>query len=197
MEEKRIVAVFDFDGTLTTKDTFVEFIKHSCGTMKFILGFLLYSPLLVLMKLKLYPNDKCKQKVFSFFFKGMSLVDFQHHCESFSLEIENFKKSSVFSIFQRHISDGADVYIVSASIEDWIIPFSNKYGVKKVIGTKIEVDTDGILTGRFSTPNCYGAEKVNRFIVHEPNRQDYSLWAYGDSRGDKEMIDYADKGSWV
>lgn len=42
-ENKRTVAVFDFDGTLTTKDTLLEFIKFSCGTGKFYLFFALYS----------------------------------------------------------------------------------------------------------------------------------------------------------
>ena len=64
---KQIVA-FDFDGTLTTKDTLLEFIRYVCGDMAFTIGFLRYSPLLVLMKLGLYPNYKAKQKVFSYFF---------------------------------------------------------------------------------------------------------------------------------
>lgn len=51
-ENKRTVAVFDFDGTLTTKDTLLEFIKFSCGTGKFYFVFLLYIPLLVLMEAK-------------------------------------------------------------------------------------------------------------------------------------------------
>lgn len=197
MEEKRKVAVFDFDGTLTTKDTFVEFIKFACGSGKFLLGFLLYSPFLVMMKLKMYPNGKCKQKVFSHFFKGMTLKEFQRYGELFSDKVEKIKKEPGFSHFQRHINDGADVYVVSASIEEWIAPFCDSYGVKKVIGTKIEVDANGILTGRFSTPNCYGKEKVNRFKEEEPDRNGYHLYAYGDSRGDKEMIEYADEGVWI
>ena len=91
MEKKRKVAVFDFDGTLTTKDTFVEFIKYACGAWKFFFGFLLYSPLLVLMKLRLYPNWKCKQKVFSFFFKGMDHNEFRRYCDQFSEKIEEIK----------------------------------------------------------------------------------------------------------
>ena len=47
---------FDFDGTLTTADTLLVFIRYACGTWRFIVGFLLHSPLLVLMKLKLYPQ---------------------------------------------------------------------------------------------------------------------------------------------
>ena len=66
------IYAFDFDGTLTTKDTLIEFIRFSKGIVRLFLGFLLFSPLLILMKLHLYPNWKAKQRVFSWFFKGMS-----------------------------------------------------------------------------------------------------------------------------
>ena len=62
---KRKVYCFDFDGTLTTKDTLLQFIRFAVGDRAFLAGFLRYSPLLVLMKLHLYPNWKAKQKVFS------------------------------------------------------------------------------------------------------------------------------------
>jgi phosphoserine phosphatase len=65
-----------------------------------------------------------------------------------------------------------------------------------VLGTKLEV-RDGKLTGRFITPNCYGQEKVNRLkqVLNEP-RQAYSIKAFGDSRGDKELLEYADQGHY-
>ena len=61
-----------------------------------------------------------------------------------------------------------------------------------MLGTQIEVK-DGMLTGRFLTRNCYGQEKVNRILALYPNRQDYYLTAFGDSRGDKEMLAWADE----
>lgn len=74
------IYAFDFDGTLTTKDTLIEFIRFSKGRVRLFLGFLLFSPLLILMKLHLYPNWKAKQRVFSWFFKGMSLDSFNRLC---------------------------------------------------------------------------------------------------------------------
>ncbi len=61
---KRLYA-FDFDGTLTTADTLLVFIRYACGTWRFVWGFLVHSPLLVLMKLKLYPNYRAKQRIFA------------------------------------------------------------------------------------------------------------------------------------
>lgn len=67
---KKIYA-YDFDGTLTSHDSFLAFIRYACGAWAFWLGLLRYSPWLILMKLHLYSNGKAKQKVFSHFFKGM------------------------------------------------------------------------------------------------------------------------------
>ena len=58
---------------------------------------------------------------------------------------------------------------------------------------KVEVDAAGCLTGRFSTPNCYGPEKVRRIEAVWPHREQYDVSAFGDSRGDKEMLAYADQ----
>ena len=194
---KRNIAVFDFDGTLTTKDTLLEFIKFACGRRAFYWGFLLYSPILVLMKLHLYTNWKAKEKIFSYFFKGM---DYERFCElgrNFSSTIDSFKKDMVAKKLEKHLKSGDTVYVISASIEEWVRPWCEKYKVTSVLGTMIDVDNQGIITGRFLSKNCYGQEKVNRLLEVEPHRSDYFLYAYGDSRGDKEMIDFADKGIYV
>lgn len=193
-EEKRVVVAFDFDGTLTTKDTLLEFIKFSCGVKTFWIGFLLFSPLMVLMKLHLYPNWRCKQQFFSWFFCGMDYNQFKKYGEQFASEIQCVRKESTIEVLNNHLKEDACVYVVSASIDEWVRPFCFSLGVKDVLGTKVEVDSFGILTGRFLTKNCYGQEKVNRLLEVEPNRSDYYLYAYGDSLGDKEMLAFADKG---
>ena len=62
-------------------------------------------------------------------------------------------------------------------------------------GTLIE-SKDGRLSGRFLTKNCYGREKVNRLLQLFPERKDYWLTAYGDSRGDYELLDFANEGHY-
>lgn len=97
-------------------------------------------------------------------------------------------------MLQQHLSQGHEVYIVSASMAEWIRPWASENGVNRVIGTKPEVDADGRLTGRFASTNCHGREKVRRLLEREPCRESYDLYAYGDSRGDKEMLEFADHG---
>ena len=185
----RKIYAFDFDGTLTTKDTLLEFIRFAKGPCRFWLGMLRFVHLLVLMKMGLYPNWKAKQKVFAHFFEGMRLEDFNTLSQEFAASSSHLLRPKGIEAINQAIGDEAEVLIVSASIDNWVQPF---FPEVQVLGTQIEVK-DGFLTGNFLTQNCYGQEKVNRIQALYPNRQDYHLIAYGDSRGDKELLDFADK----
>ena len=199
---KKKIYAFDFDGTLTTRDTLIAFIRYAKGTRAFVLGFLRHAHLLVLMKLGLYPNWKAKQKIFSYFFKGMSLGDFYALCQRFAADNRQLLRPEGVRTLEQARADGADIVIVSASIDNWVKPFftspdglADNLPKITVLGTQIEI-ADRKLTGRFLTKNCYGPEKVNRIQAQYPNRGKYSLIAFGDSRGDKELLAFADEAHY-
>ena len=196
---KRVFA-FDFDGTLTTRDTLIAFIHYACGTPRFLLGFLLHAPLLVLMKLRLYSNGKTKQRLFTWFFQGMSIETFDALCQSFALSHRHLLRPDTVRLLQQALSEGAEVLVVSASIDNWVQPFFSSFHLQPstlhLLCTQIEV-IDGRLTGRFLTPNCYGQEKVRRILALYPDRSAYRLTAYGDSRGDRELLAFADEAHLV
>ena len=184
---------FDFDGTLTTRDTLIAFIRYTCGTPRFLFGFLLHAPLLVLMKLRLYSNGKAKQRLFSWFFRGMPIETFDALCQSFASTHRHLLRPETVRLLQQALSEGSEVLVVSASIDNWVQPF---FPAVTVLGTQIEV-IDGRLSGRFLTPNCYGQEKVRRILALHPDRSAYRLTAYGDSRGDRELLAFADEAHLV
>ena len=196
---KKKIYCFDFDGTLTTSDTLLEFIKYAKGRSRFLMVFLMYSPLLVLMKLHLYPNWKAKQRIFAHLFAGMRIEKFDALCRGFAEESQHLLRPKGITLVHEALVAGAQVFIVSASIDNWVRPFFEIRNLKgiQVLGTQIEV-VDGKLTGRFKTRNCYGEEKVNRIIqtlttTQAPGgdtvrqnsiRSQYEIEAFGDSRGD-------------
>jgi HAD-superfamily subfamily IB hydrolase, TIGR01490 len=185
---KKIVA-FDFDGTLTNRDTLLMFILDAKGLVAFTIGFLYRLPLIVMMKLRLYPNYHAKEKVFSYFFKGMPLDTFNTLCQRFADTHRHLLRPQAVETLEQAQAEGAEVLIISASIDNWVQPF---FPSVKVLGTQIEVK-DGCLTGRFLTKNCYGQEKVNRILKEYPHRDEYHLTAYGDSNGDRELLAFADE----
>lgn len=194
---KKKIYCFDFDGTLTTSDTLLEFIKYAKGRGCFLMVFLMYSPLLVLMKLHLYPNWKAKQQIFAHLFAGMRIEKFDALCRGFAEENQHLLRPKGITLVHEALVAGAQVFIVSASIDNWVRPFFDIRNLKgvQVLGTQIEVE-DGKLTGRFKSNNCYGKEKVHRIaeVLKSFERSEYEIEAFGDSRGDKEMLAFADKG---
>ncbi len=185
---------FDFDGTITTKDTFIAFIRFVKGDLRTFLGLLLYAPILIMMKLKLYPNWKAKQQLFTYFFKGMNIKEFKLKCNEFARHNKTLIRPLALIEIQKALKEGEKVIIITASIDMWVRPFFSELDKDiRIIGTKIE-EKEGKVTGHFITRNCYGAEKVNRLKEIMPNRNSYELISYGDSRGDKELLEYADKG---
>lgn len=187
------VAVFDFDGTLTNRDTMFDFIGFACGKFKLWIGLILFAPMIAVMFMKVIDNNRCKQALLSWYFKGMRHDKFKALGELYSSRVENFLRKDTLSLLQERQSEGCKIYVVSASIKEWVAPICVSLGIKDVLATEFEVNEEGVLTGRFSVHNCFGKEKVNRLLAVEPHRDNYYLYAYGDSRGDKEMFEFADE----
>lgn len=184
------IAFFDFDGTITTKDTLLEFIKFYKGTGYFYLGFLLYSPFLVAYKLKLIPNYVAKQKVLQFFFRGESIETFQKKCDDFSDSIlPKLVRSKAIKEIEKLKAANAEIVVVSASAENWIRKWADNNELK-LIGTKLAV-VGSKITGTIDGKNCYGDEKVCRIEQHYDLKLFKEIYCYGDSGGDKAMLQLA------
>lgn len=185
------IAFFDFDGTITTRDTFIEFIIFVKGKSSFIRAITKCLPWLIGWKLKLCSNSTAKERLFSELFKGMELYEFNSYCEDFKIKINSFLRNDIIEKINDFVCGGIPVIIVSASIENWIKPWALSNNIINVIGTQIECDSSNKLTGRFKTLNCNGEEKVNRIKNTYDNIEDYEIWAFGDSHGDDEMLSLA------
>jgi len=187
-----ILSLFDFDGTITTDDSLIKFIRFVVGDAKFIWGMTLLSPMLTVYKLKLIPNYKAKQYMLSYFFKGMSEEKFMQVANEYSLNhIDTILRPKAMEKIAWHKEQGHKIVIVSASIECWLKPWCDKNNLD-LIATKLEIK-DGIVTGKFLTKNCYGIEKAHR-VQEQYNLSDYDhIYAYGDSHGDRELLELADE----
>ena len=191
MISKPIIAAFDFDGTITTKDTLLDFIGFYVGKIRLIVGLIILSPMLICYKAGLIKNSTAKQKLFSFFFKNVSVNRFNKIGEKYIERINLITRKETIDKIRWHQNQGHQVIIISASVKNWIQPWANQMNINVVLSTEIFV-TDNIIDGTFSTKNCYGQEKVNRLLAQYPDRNSYILYAYGDSRGDKELLESAD-----
>jgi HAD superfamily hydrolase (TIGR01490 family) len=184
---EKVLVLFDLDGTLTTKDTFLEFIKFYHGAPKFYRGFLLLSPWLVSMKLGLIPNWKAKERVLRYFFAGEDEATFRNKAEAFADKvIPTLLRPEGVTTLRKHQEDKHHVVVVTASAEDWVGPWCKARNLQ-IIGTQLQRDGQKI-TGTLATKNCHGEEKVCRIRETLDLSAYDTIYAYGDSRGDKPML---------
>jgi phosphatidylglycerophosphatase C len=187
------IAFFDFDGTITTKDTLLEFIRFSKGTFRFCLGFALTSPWILAYKLKLIPNQQAKEKVLRFFFRHCPLSRFQEECNRFSgTALPALIRPKALREITRLQAAGATIVIVSASPGNWIRGWADHMNAA-LIATRLATtpatpSAPQRLTGNIEGNNCYGEEKVRR-IQQEYDLSVYTeIYTYGDTSGDRPML---------
>jgi len=182
------LALFDFDGTLTTKDSFLEFLKYYKGAVRFYLGMILMFPWLVMFKIKLIPNWKAKEKVLQYFIGNMSEQEFKKICDQFIVDVlPGIMRVEAVNRLNFHLERGDEVIVISASPEYFMKTYCDGISVK-LIATKLEVINNRI-TGRIRGKNCYGEEKVSRLKSEFHISEFKDIYAYGDSKGgDSAML---------
>lgn len=186
------IAFFDFDGTITKKDSLIDFIRFAVGDKRFLIGLVVLSPMFAQYILKLISNSNAKEKMISYFFKGFKIDEFEQVAKEYSLnQINNIVRLEALEKLKWHQEQGDKIVVVSASIECWLKPWCDKNNFE-LIATKLETN-GGFLTGKFFTKNCHGIEKVHRIKKqYELEHFDY-IYAYGDTEGDKAMLTLANE----
>lgn len=189
--ENMILVLMDFDGTITKKDTFIEFIKFHKSSFGFYIGFLILLPILIAFKLGVIPNWKAKEIVFSFFFKNIEEKKLQTSGIKFAQKVlpKLIRKEALTEI-ERFKEQHARIVVVTASFPIWIKPWCDNFNIE-LIATDFEVRDDKI-TGKITGRNCFGKEKVRRIKELCNIEEVDEIFAYGDSKGDYEMLNIAD-----
>lgn len=178
-------AFFDFDGTITTGDSFMPFLRHQLGPGKFALKMLQLSPVLAAYGLKLMANQRAKEKVLEATVKGKMEMEILRAAEEFFPQLKLLPAG--LAKLKEEQAAGRRCVLVSASPELFLRTWADKLGFQQVIATRLEI-ANGLLTGKLVGANCYGPEKVRR-IEEELGA---GAWAdscgYGDSRADLPML---------
>ena len=179
------IAFFDFDGTITTTDSFFRFLIF-CFGWKAVLGKAAnIIPILFSYAFKFCDNETAKQSVTSTFFRGWDEAKFDEYCQRYAEEeLDKIVRPKAIEKIKWHQEQGHEVYLVSASFTKYLKYFAEKYDMT-VLGTELEV-VDGKLTGWFASRNCWGPEKIERINEAVPDLDTYDdTYGYGDSIGDK------------
>jgi HAD superfamily hydrolase (TIGR01490 family) len=126
------------------------------------------------------------------FLAGLPEVDLCRLGESFANGVlPGLVRPAALTRIAWHREQGHRLVLVSASLEAYLEPWGRQAGFDDILATRLE-SINGRLTGRFAGPNCRDAEKVVRLRELVGPIDGVVLHAYGDSRGDRELLAVAD-----
>lgn len=183
------VALFDFDGTLTRRDTLLPFLRHCVGTAAFLCGLAGQASALFALATGRQSNEVVKQRVLRAYFEGWSAERLSRLGAEYAVErVPRLLRGRSMEILRWHLGQGHACYLVSASLDLYVEPWGLAQGFRQVLCSRLEVSSEGRVTGRLLGRNVYGPEKVARIREALDLGPGSVVYAYGDSRGDREML---------
>lgn len=183
----RPIVAFDFDGTLTIRDSFTEFLRWRAGPAGWALGLVKLAPAVAA-----YARDRDRGRIKAAsvreFLLGVDRATLKADAARFADEIwPRFMRPDALAVWNDWGERGAHRVIVTASPTVTVAPFARRLGAEALLGTEMAFDDQDRVTGAFVGPNCRGEEKVRR--LKAAYGQDMVLTAaYGDTSGDAEML---------
>lgn len=191
----RPIVAFDFDGTLTIKDSFTGFLAWRVGTARFVAGLVRLAPSLAAYLVH-RDRGRLKARVVGRFLKGMSRDELDASARRYAeSRARKMLRPDAVRAWKRWQAQGAQLVIVTASPESIVAPFARGLGCDLLLGTRLEFDRMDRVTGRLDGPNCRSEEKVRR--LRSAFGPDVHLEAaYGDTSGDRAMLTLADEAGF-
>ncbi len=190
--QPRVVAAFDFDGTLSRRDSLVPFLRRACGDAAVLRAIASRLHVLLAAGAGRVCRGRAKEALLRPLLGGRRLADLEPVAAAFATRLlDRGMWPPGLERLEWHRRRGDEVVIVSASPELYLGPVGRALGASAVLATGLEVDAGGRLTGRLAGPNVRGAEKVARldaWLGGDPAE----VWAYGNSDGDRQLLARAD-----
>jgi len=190
---ERVVAAFDFDGTLSTRDNFMPFLKLVAGSRAIGSALAAGVACCGASGRKAWNRDEIKAEVIRRLFTGRNAVAMDVLARGFADDVvRSYLRAETIEQADWHRTQGHELVIVSASLGMYLRPIAERLRFDAVLSTDLEIGPDGLLTGRIAGANVRGAEKARRLDAWLGERPAY-VWAYGDSSGDKMLWARADR----
>ena len=202
VQSANTVAAFDFDGTLTVRDTvwpFISLLVPKRTVLKSFAADFVRNAKAVVKR----DRDFLKLNVLAKSLAGMPVEKVNNIAEKYAEHVlRQWMRSDTCARLRWHQKEGHTVVLVSASLENYLGPIASKIGVSHVLATRLEVleNSTGveILSGNLFGENCRGVEKVQRFREWAASQPGSVFrYAYGDSSGDQELLQASGAPIWV
>lgn len=196
MSSLPVIAAFDFDGTLTYKDSLLPFFSFSCGRCRTARALVQNLPVFLKYSLGKASRQKVKEALLTSLLAGQTLAEINQAGYHFSKDIlPKLIRPSVLQKFHWHLQQGHRCILISANLDIYLTHWGKLNGFHDVICSNCDTK-NGILTGQLKGLNCWGQQKVIRLLDLVGQKENFVLYAYGDSQGDAELLKLADHPFW-
>jgi phosphatidylglycerophosphatase C len=193
MDSSSIIAAFDFDHTLTNRDSLLPFLYQLTGWGEASVRLATLGPAFLSYLAGSISRQSIKEKILERFIGGKLQKRLEASGEEYAAGLLNkYIKPDPLHRLAWHQAQGHSCVLISASLELYLKPWAARYGFDAVLASRLELTQAGHATGRLEGLNCWGPEKVRRLIAFAGPKQGYQLYAYGDSQGDRELLKFAD-----
>jgi phosphatidylglycerophosphatase C len=194
-----VVAAFDFDGTLSTRDNVVPFLRLVAGSTTAATRIVAETSVRLASRGRASWNrDALKREIVARVFAGSAVGEIDDLAREFAAEVTaHHLRPEAVARAEWHRTQGHRLVIVSASFATYLRPVAEQLRFDAVLATELAVDGNGALTGELDGPNVRGAEKARRLDAwlagwSSADAPPY-VFAYGDSSGDRELWARADR----
>jgi phosphatidylglycerophosphatase C len=186
------LALFDFDGTITTREMFADFMGHAVAPRRLAIGRIVLAPMLVGYKLGMVSANRVRSRVVDYGFRGADLAHVQAAGERFAREVlPAVLRPKALERIAWHKAQGDKIVVVSGAFDLYLTHWCAQHGLE-LLCSSLE-SSDGVMTGRYDGEQCAGEEKARRV------RERYDLagfpviYAYGDTHEDLDLLELADR----
>jgi HAD superfamily hydrolase (TIGR01490 family) len=185
------VAVFDVDGTLLRGDCLWLAAPRSKGAIGQLLAALACVPWLIGWQLRLVSTGRFKQQTIAAFgvCEAVNRAEAAGRHDWLLAELRNQLRPEALQRLRWHQQRGDRVLLCSASPRLLLQPLADWLGVE-LLCTELQ-QHDGRWLPKLASPNCKGPEKVRRLEQHLGSLEGLTIEAYGDSKGDRELLQAA------
>ncbi|MPZ19642.1 MAG: HAD-IB family hydrolase [Luteitalea sp.] len=186
------LALFDFDGTITTKGTYPGFVRLAVRPRRKLVGAIMLAPKIVGYQWRLVSERAIRKAMSRVGFWGEDPDRLRRLGERYATEVlPGLIRPVAHERIAWHRARGDRIVIVSASLDVYLGPWCRALGLD-VICTQLEA-RDGRLTGRYLRGDCCGEEKARRIRERYALADYVMVHAYGDTEEDRQMLEIADR----
>jgi HAD superfamily hydrolase (TIGR01490 family) len=186
------LALFDFDGTITSREMFSDFMHFAVTPRRLAAGRVLLAPVVIGYKLGLVSSNVSRSQVVRFGFRDEPLARLDQAGEWFAREVlPGVLRAQAMERIAWHKAQGDVVVVVSGALDVYLRHWCEQHGLALICSELERVD--GRYSGRYRGRQCVGAEKPRR-VLERYNRGDFDrVYAYGDTSEDLDLLRIADR----